>query len=69
MWVRDARLVTIEAPMADRLRHILEELLPSRRRGVYICVTNAGKVQTTPNEPKGVEAADVNRNLAERIEV
>ena len=36
---RDASLLTIEALMADRLRHSLEELLPSPRRGVYIlCV-------------------------------
>jgi hypothetical protein len=36
---RDACLVTIEAVMADRLRHSLEELFPSPRRGVYIlCV-------------------------------
>ena len=33
---RDASLVTIEALMAYRLRHSLEELLPSPRRGVYI---------------------------------
>ena len=36
---RDASFVTIEALMANRLRHSLEELLPSPRRGVYIlCV-------------------------------
>jgi len=37
--VSDASLVTIEALMAYSLRHILEELLPSPRRGVCIvCV-------------------------------
>ena len=39
MSAGDASLVTIEALMADRQRHNLEELLPSPRRGVYIlCV-------------------------------
>ena len=39
MRTRDASFVTIEALMADRLRHSLEELLPKPRRGVYIrCV-------------------------------
>ena len=39
MRARDASRMTIEALMADRLRHSLEELLPSLRRGVYIlCV-------------------------------
>jgi hypothetical protein len=33
---RYAGLVTIEALLADRLRHILEELLPIPRRGVYM---------------------------------
>jgi hypothetical protein len=36
---RDASFVTIEALMADRLRHVLE-LLPSPRRGAYMCVTS-----------------------------
>ena len=43
MRARDASLDTIEALFADRLRHILVELLPSPRRVVYVlcaCVTS-----------------------------
>ena len=37
---REGSCVNIEALMADRLRHILEELLPTPRRCVYVCVTS-----------------------------
>jgi len=38
MRARDSNLVTIEALMTDKLRHVLEVLLPSPRRGLYMCV-------------------------------
>ena len=38
MRARDASLVTIEALLVDRLRHVHEELLPSPLRGGYMCV-------------------------------
>ena len=44
--VRDASLVSTEALLADRLRHVLEELLPCPRCGVVMLCNVTKRLQS-----------------------